>query len=92
MLAPLNMESVEVVFRRMLEISEGADMLSGMLSGIEGGVVIGIGSSTESLEWTGMGTFRDSFSGLTGVSTANDPCDRLLTNGLNVAGLIGDSV
>jgi hypothetical protein len=61
------MESVDGVFSLVLEISDGADAgkLLELLSGM-GAVLTGIGSSMESLDANGMGTFKDSLSGLTG--------------------------
>jgi hypothetical protein len=66
-LGPLRIESVDGVFSLMLEISDGAEAgrLFKQLSGM-GGVLTGIGSSMESRDAIGMGTFNDSLSGLTG--------------------------
>jgi hypothetical protein len=66
-LAPLHMESVDGVFSLMLEVSDGAE--AGRMLELLPEVAClftGIGNSIESLDAKGMGTFKDSLSGLTG--------------------------
>lgn len=91
-LEPLNIESVDGVFNRILDTSGGVDTETPpeKRSGSDGPLT-GSGSSIDILEKMGIGTFKDSCKGLTGViSRYEDGCDRRVI-GLIVVGLIWGS-